>query len=120
MHSLVEALGLLKNDLVTSPTNVDYSPRSIRVVNPQPASYDALAVYHTREYLDRVLRRHEQLAKDVDDDEKNDLGLEDDCPLFRGLEKYVPLVAGASLTGAQALMRGFADVAIAWDGGRYV
>ena len=119
MHSLVQALGLLKNDLVTSPTNVDYSPRSIRVVNPQPASYDALAVYHTREYLDRVLRRHEQWEENFDENEKDDLGLEDDCPLFRGLEKYVPLVAGASLTGAQALMRGFADVAIAWDGGRY-
>ncbi|KAL1671289.1 hypothetical protein EV122DRAFT_226819 [Schizophyllum commune] len=119
VHSLVQALGLLKNDLEISPTNLDSSPRSIRVVNPQPASYDALAVYHTREYLDRVLRRHEQSGEDVDNDEKDDLGLEDDCPLFRGLEKYVPLVAGASLTGAQALMRGFSDVAIAWDGGRH-
>ncbi|KAL1754547.1 hypothetical protein FB107DRAFT_215503 [Schizophyllum commune] len=122
VHSLIRAIGLLKNDLETSPTNptnVDSFPRSIRVVNPQPASYDALAVYHTREYLDRVLRRHEQLEEDFDENEKDDLGLEDDCPLFRGLEKYVPLVAGASLTGAQALMRGFADVAIAWDGGRH-
>lgn len=33
--------------------------------------------------------------------------------------KYVPLVAGASLTAAEALTSGNADVAICWDGGRY-
>ncbi|KAI5889109.1 Arginase/deacetylase [Schizophyllum commune H4-8] len=119
VHSLVQALGLLKNDSEVSLTSSESSRRTVRVVNPQPASYDALAVYHTREYLDRVLRRHDNSEEGDDEDEKDDLGLEDDCPLFRGLEKYVPLVAGASLTGAQALMKGFADVAIAWDGGRH-
>ncbi|TRM70245.1 hypothetical protein BD626DRAFT_563908 [Schizophyllum amplum] len=90
--------------------------RTIKVVNPRYASYDELAVYHTRQYLDYVLRRSEG-AEGMN--EQDDLGLEDDCHVFPSLEKYVPLVAGASLIAAQTLMRGFADVAIAWDGGRH-
>ncbi|KAI5824055.1 Arginase/deacetylase [Schizophyllum commune Tattone D] len=82
-----------------------------------------LAITATREnrteWPPHAEKRHEQIEENFNENEKDDLGLEDDCPLFRGLEKYVPLVAGASLTGAQALMRGFADVAIAWDGGRH-
>jgi histone deacetylase 8 len=42
-----------------------------------------------------------------------------DCPLFRGLSSYVPLVGGASLTACRVLRDGRANVAIVWDGGRH-
>lgn len=45
--------------------------------------------------------------------------LVDDCPPFSLLHKYVPLVAGASLTAARQLRDGLADVAISWNGGRH-
>ncbi|KAL1742194.1 hypothetical protein HDZ31DRAFT_43766 [Schizophyllum fasciatum] len=115
VHSLVQALGLLRQP---SKDFDDSLHRPIRVVNPQPASYEALAVYHTGEYLDRVLKRPKISTDDIATDEDN-LGLEDDCPSFPGLDRYVTLVAGASLTAVQALKKGFADVAIAWDGGRH-
>lgn len=41
-----------------------------------------------------------------------------DSPLFPGLEDYVPLVAGATLTAIETLKSGFAEIAICWDGGR--
>jgi len=43
-----------------------------------------------------------------------------DCPPFPGLHDYVPLVAGASLTAANVLVKQLADIAICWDGGRSV
>ncbi|KAF6757783.1 hypothetical protein DFP72DRAFT_845707 [Ephemerocybe angulata] len=65
----------------------------------------------------------------LEDSESNRLlalefGLEDaseqsgDCPIFPGLSDYVQLVGGATLTAAETLKTGFAEVAIAWDGGR--
>jgi histone deacetylase 8 len=42
-----------------------------------------------------------------------------DCPPFVGLPEYVQLIAGASLTAANALKQDKADVAICWDGGRF-
>lgn len=50
---------------------------------------------------------------------KNQFGLQDDCPAFDGLHRHISLVAGASITAAELLATGQADVAIAWDGGRH-
>jgi acetoin utilization deacetylase AcuC-like enzyme len=50
---------------------------------------------------------------------KNQFGLQDDCPTFDGLKKHVSLIAGASITAADLLATGQADIAIAWDGGRH-
>ncbi|SPO27878.1 related to histone deacetylase [Ustilago trichophora] len=50
---------------------------------------------------------------------KNQFGLQDDCPTFSGLHRHISLVAGASITAAELLATGKADVAIAWDGGRH-
>ena len=41
-----------------------------------------------------------------------------DCPWFKGLDLYVKLVAGASLTATRLLAERSVDVAICWDGGR--
>ncbi|GAC99870.1 potential Sin3.Rpd3 histone deacetylase complex component [Pseudozyma hubeiensis SY62] len=51
--------------------------------------------------------------------EKNQFGLQDDCPAFEGLQQHVSLVAGAAITAAELLAKGQADIAIAWDGGRH-
>lgn len=50
---------------------------------------------------------------------KNQFGLQDDCPAFEGLDRHISLVAGASITAAELLATGRADIAIAWDGGRH-
>ncbi|PWN53100.1 Arginase/deacetylase, partial [Violaceomyces palustris] len=49
----------------------------------------------------------------------NQFGLQDDCPPFKGLDEHVKLIAGASITAAEEIASGRADVAIAWDGGRH-
>ncbi|KAG9088555.1 hypothetical protein FRC06_001976 [Ceratobasidium sp. 370] len=46
-------------------------------------------------------------------------GLEDDCPVFPRLNDYIALVAGATLTAAQAVQSERFDIAICWDGGRH-
>ncbi|KAJ9474824.1 putative histone deacetylase HOS2 (putative) [Pseudozyma hubeiensis] len=51
--------------------------------------------------------------------EKNQFGLQDDCPAFEGLQRHVSLIAGAAITAAELLATGQADIAIAWDGGRH-
>lgn len=43
-----------------------------------------------------------------------------DCPSFVGLQDYVQLVAGASLTAAHLLRKRKVEIAICWDGGRSV
>lgn len=50
---------------------------------------------------------------------RNQFGLQDDCPAFDGLHRHISLVAGASITAAELLATGQADIAIAWDGGRH-
>lgn len=50
---------------------------------------------------------------------KNQFGLQDDCPAFQGLHRHISLVAGASITAAELMATGQADIAIAWDGGRH-
>ncbi|KAE9400512.1 arginase deacetylase [Gymnopus androsaceus JB14] len=112
VHSLAKSLGLLSSDYG--------APRRIKVVKPKPATNDELAVYHAQDYLDAVLR------KESGSDELNseieylaEFGLEHDCPRFTGLAEYIRLVAGATLTAANALRLEYANIAINWDGGRH-
>ncbi|KAG7094726.1 hypothetical protein E1B28_005546 [Marasmius oreades] len=105
VHTLVKDLELL------SPS---YSAtRRIRVVRPRTATYEDLEVYHSKEYLNFLLGEGEPDPDALPED----FGLEDDCPLFPGLNEYVRAVAGATLTAANALK--LVDVAICWDGGRH-
>ncbi|KAF5368651.1 hypothetical protein D9757_010198 [Collybiopsis confluens] len=108
VHSLVNALGLL------SP---GYSSSQLRVVKPKPATDDELRVYHAPTYLDVVLQASGASLDSVE--VLAEFGLEDDCPKFDGLPEYVRLVAGATLTAANALKLGLSDIAINWDGGRH-
>ncbi|KAG5642242.1 hypothetical protein DXG03_003367 [Asterophora parasitica] len=109
VHTLIHAYGLSKH---------------VKVVRPVKASYKELAAYHTREYLDAVLDSKRGASPGLrggDNGEEEEFGLDSDCPPFPALAAYVPLVAGASLTAARALMDSVSPVhiAICWDGGRH-
>ncbi|TFK47551.1 Arginase/deacetylase [Heliocybe sulcata] len=109
IHSLASSLGLLSNAPNTSG--------EIRVVKPTPASYQDLAVYHSRDYLDFVLDPKNSQGLEVA--EAAEYGLEDDCPPFSGLPHYIRYIAGASLTAVRELREGRSRIAVCWDGGRH-
>ncbi|KAF8056680.1 histone deacetylase 8 [Lyophyllum atratum] len=107
VHSLIHAFGLSKR---------------VKVIRPVRASYKDLAAYHTRDYLDAVLAPpSSNTSTDANSpfEPDSELGLDSDCPPFPALSAYVPLVAGATLTAAQALINRIARIAICWDGGRH-
>ncbi|KAF7323683.1 Hist-deacetyl domain-containing protein [Mycena kentingensis (nom. inval.)] len=106
VHNLARSLGLYARK--------DASKRILALVSPQAATRAELSVYHTDEYLDFVLN------PDADDDaSKSELGLEDDCPLFKGVGDYVALIGGAAITAVKKLQHPRCEVAIVWDGGRH-
>ncbi|KAF9502195.1 histone deacetylase complex protein [Pleurotus eryngii] len=109
VHSLVDALGLLAPSYSLS--------RRLVAVTPKRTSPNTLAMYHTQDYLDFIL--NPENTADVDVTNMADFGLEDDCPMFKGLSEYAPLVAGATLTAVSALVNGLSEEAICWDGGRH-
>ncbi|KAH8100349.1 histone deacetylase 8 [Cristinia sonorae] len=111
VHSLVKAFGLF------SPK--PGSRTQLRPLRPIPATMSDLAVYHTRDYLDFVLDGKNAVKAAPGTPSRAEFGLEDDCPPFHGLPDYIRLVAGASLTAANALKDGNTDIAICWDGGRH-
>jgi len=107
VHSLIHAFGLSKR---------------VKVIRPVRASYKDLAAYHTRDYLDAVLvPQSSDISIDANSpfEPDSEFGLDSDCPPFPALPTYVPLVAGAALTAAQALITRLARIAICWDGGRH-
>jgi len=86
----------------------------LSVQAPRPAARDVLEKFHLPPYLD-ALRR----AAD------GDLGVDGlymalgtpDCPVFEGMYDYAVLACGATLTGADLILRGKADVAFNPSGG---
>ncbi|EGN92545.1 hypothetical protein SERLA73DRAFT_65582 [Serpula lacrymans var. lacrymans S7.3] len=113
VHSLASSLGILV-------PKQKHNGQHIRLIRPNRATLKDLSVYHTRDYLDFSLNpdNHSENVQQ-EPNESADFGLEDDCPPFRGLDDYIFLVAGASLTGANTLKTDQADIAICWDGGRH-
>ncbi|THU92818.1 Arginase/deacetylase [Dendrothele bispora CBS 962.96] len=139
VHSLVDSLGLFSNSSSSAPDSA--ARRRIQIINPKRASYKDLAAYHSRDYLEFVLSpwgtsNHDQHhdrelnssnprdlpngRQNIDNEhEAEAFGLIDDCPIFEGMSDYIQLVAGATLTAANALKVGAIDIAICWDGGRH-
>lgn len=108
--SLLNSLGLL------SP---NYSAtHRLQIIKPIRASYKELSYYHTEGYLDAVLHPVDSNLNSEFVEVSANYGLEDDCPMFEGISDYVELVGGATLTAAKSLQ--FANIAICWDGGRFV
>ncbi|OCK98821.1 histone deacetylase [Cenococcum geophilum 1.58] len=86
---------------------------------PRPASFDELAIFHDREYLD-FLKHITPQNMDPEKEEYLNFGFggeSNDCPVFDGLWNYVSLYSGASLHAASSLLNGQSDIAINWSGG---
>lgn len=118
-----------------------------RIVNVVPASLRELTSYHTRPFVEELLRGRSGSVSDDDDDaeigalsslfgplsvekcengtpvEDDMYGLEYDCPVFPFMNQYVRFIAGSSLSAANCLIADSADnkqkVAINWYGGRH-
>ncbi|QRW10641.1 histone deacetylase family protein [Ceratobasidium sp. AG-Ba] len=110
VHTLANSYGLFK------PEN----GRCV-VVRPRKVERKELERYHEKGYLDHILQPHEgdEAKAERVQEIASMFGLEDDCPVFPGINDYVLLVAGATLTAAQAVQTGRFDAAICWDGGRH-
>ncbi|KAH9939186.1 histone deacetylase 8 [Amylocystis lapponica] len=111
VHSLVKSFGILGH--------IDENAR-LQVLRPLRAEQRDLLSYHTRDYIDFVLDSEKTSPLSEGSSLQHvEYGIEEDCPPFSGLPEYVRLVAGASLTAADALRQDRADIAICWDGGRH-
>ncbi|KAJ2797798.1 hypothetical protein H4R20_005057 [Coemansia guatemalensis] len=116
VHALIDAFGL---------------DAHMEIVAPEPMSDSGLAVFHSEEYIARIFAATDggyPSSNGQEDGKENgtdeELGLEQfglvhDCAVFDGLEEHVRYAAGGTVAGADALVRGRADVAIHWEGGRH-
>jgi len=75
-----------------------------------PATRDDLEVFHSRDYLDL-------LYKEGDQEEDEEYGLGYDCPRLPSLFSWCCIVAGGSISAAQALVDNKVNIAINWEGG---
>ncbi|KAF7318281.1 Hist-deacetyl domain-containing protein [Mycena chlorophos] len=90
VHTLARSLNLYSREFSTE--------RFLQLVPPQKAERSQLNLYHTDDYLNFVLN-----PDNADELSKTEYGLEEDCPLFRGVSLYVELVGGAAITAVKTL-----------------
>jgi len=84
------------------------------IVAPEPAERVVLKKFHTARYL-HALKAASRGKWDV---EALSMGIgSQDCPVFKGLYEYATLAAGATLLGADLLVKGKADIAFNPSGG---
>ncbi|KAJ3486563.1 hypothetical protein NLI96_g4154 [Meripilus lineatus] len=88
---------------------------TIRPMGPVRATLKDLSAYHTDDYLQFILDSKNVSKRNISAEHITEFGLEEDCPIFVGLPDYAQLVAAA-----KSLIEGGADIAICWDGGRYI
>ena len=87
---------------------------NIREVPPKPADRKTVKKFHTARYL-HAMKKAEAGQWDL---EALRMGLgTTDCPIFRGMYDYAVLAAGATLTGAELILSGEADIAFNPSGG---
>ena len=85
-----------------------------REVPPTPASRERMETFHAPEYLEAL----EDAAGGHMDVEGLWMGLgTPDCPVFRSMDKYAALACGATVTAAELILAGEADVAFNPSGG---
>ncbi|KAF4665308.1 Histone deacetylase 8 [Perkinsus olseni] len=115
-HSLIVNYGLLEAE---SPMN------RLSLYSFEPATFDELAVFHDRRYLEFIRNPSEAERKKhaVDPFVKYNLSLLPwtDCTLFEGVFDYCCRTAGASLDAAQWLCDNTDNrpIAINWNGGMH-
>ena len=85
-----------------------------RVIEPQPARLEDLLTWHTKDYVDMLKASNN--GEYVAGSEAYGLGPGDN-PIFAGMFDWSRLVAGASLTAADLVDRGEAEVAFNIAGG---
>ncbi|GAA5969094.1 hypothetical protein JCM3765_003436 [Sporobolomyces pararoseus] len=138
VHSLISSYGLLEDREEGFEGELAEGEEKMRarIVEPEQATRQELLSFHDEDFIDSLLgtdssslRSGSDSESDVDSDSprkrqktshhSSSTSLVDDCPPFKLLPQYVPLVAGASLTAARQLRDGLADVAISWNGGRH-
>jgi acetoin utilization protein AcuC len=83
-------------------------------VPPKPAERIILKKFHSARYLHAL----QNASKGKWDSSAFDMGLGTaDCPVFNGLYQYAVLASGATITGAELILAGSADVAFNPSGG---
>ncbi len=83
-------------------------------VAPRPADRAELLDFHTPAYLDALIAA----PRGHLDVEGLRMGIgSEDCPVFKGMYEYAALACGATLTGAERLLSGEAEVAFNPSGG---
>ena len=84
------------------------------IVAPVPAERIVLKKFHSARYLHAL----KAAAKGRWDIEALSMGIgSQDCPVFKGLYEYARLATGATLVGADLLVKGKADIAFNPSGG---
>ncbi len=100
-HELIDEVGAL-------------SAPNVRLVAPQPASREELALFHTEEYLNTV----ERLSHGERDARAGRFNFgPGDNPVFPGMYESERLKVGSALQGARLLMSGACEVAFSYCGG---
>ncbi|KAK9464672.1 hypothetical protein V1512DRAFT_88086 [Lipomyces arxii] len=118
----------LVDDLIKSRHLLDHCHK---IISPSLASKEQLTKFHDAKFISFLLGEDVSLSDSEFEDETAErtlqarFGLEFDCPLFEGLEKYVQAVAGTTIECARYLQEGYNTsktdqyVAINWHGGRH-
>ena len=91
-----------------------FNAPNVRVVTPSPATEEALALFHTREYIDVVRALSTGDARLPSWRYRFGAG---DNPVFEGMFDSESLKVGSALGGAELLVRGECDVAFSFSGG---
>ena len=99
-------------DIIKSKGLLEGDNRS--VIPPEPADRLVLKKFHTARYLN-CLHRAGQGRFNV---EALNMGIgTQDCPVFKGMYEYAALAAGATLVGAEHILKGEIDIAFNPSGG---
>jgi len=86
----------------------------IDVVEPQPATAEKMAEFHSRAYLNALVEANDGVFRD----QMVEFGLGTaDCPVFRGVYDYSALVAGGTLLAASLVEEGRHDLSFHLAGG---
>lgn len=100
-YKLLKSLGLLKDD-------------NINIIAPKPATRTELEKFHSANYLDALRLAAEGKITAVGC--RMGLGTLD-CPVFSDMYDYSAWACGATLTGAELILAGEADIAFNPSGG---
>lgn len=118
---------VLREDHVLQPTRLEYTYKLLeaykafsdgsRVIVPRPVNEEEILTFHTEDYLKAVksLSRGERVVDPAD----YNFTEEGDNPLYAGMYEAASRAVGASLTAAEMVVRGDANVSFNVSGGMH-